>query len=216
MACTSRQRSTRPHQGHPRAATITPPSHAVEDERSAARRVGLRAAMHFAEHSGEPATRHMTLDAEDIESIATRVVELLRGELPSSAIRLADAAEVARELGVDRDWVYAHARELGATRLGSGRGRWRFDLARIRRDLASASASTSRSATTRRPRRQPKERRSEVDLLPYSEVRCAGQKRSGRAARERPPARQREVESRCTHTVEPQRGSVSDGTARYR
>ncbi len=55
----------------------------------------------------------MTLDAEDIESIAARLAELLREQMPSSASRLADAAKVARELGVDREWVYAHAHELG-------------------------------------------------------------------------------------------------------
>ena len=73
----------------------------------------------------------MTLDPEDIESIAARVAELLREQMPQTASRLADAAEVARELGVDRDWVYAHARELGGTRLGGERGRLRFDLVRI-------------------------------------------------------------------------------------
>ena len=92
------------------------------------------------ERSGKTESQGMTLDADDIEAIATRVVELLRDEAPPSPARLADAAEVARELGVDRDWVYAHARELGATRLGGDHGRWRFDLARIRRDLACPAA----------------------------------------------------------------------------
>jgi hypothetical protein len=128
----------------------------------------------------------MTLDAEDIESIAARVAELLRDEAPASAVRLADAAEVARELGVDRDWVYAHARELGATRLGGARGRWRFDLARIRRDLACPSPTKRRSTTRRRSYRQPKKSCGDVDLIPYTEVRSTGQISSGRAARQRP------------------------------
>jgi hypothetical protein len=128
----------------------------------------------------------MTLDAEDIESIAARVVELLRDKAASSPARLADAAEVARELGVERDWVYAHAHELGATRLGGDRGRWRFDLTRIRRDLACQSASASRSSAKRRPRRQQaKGRRGEVELIPYSEVRCTGQ--IGRGGAQTPP-----------------------------
>lgn len=114
----------------------------------------------------------MTLDAEDIESIATRVAELLRDEMPA---RLADAAEVARELGVDRDWVYAHARDLGATRLGGNRGRWRFDLARIRRDLACPPTSKSRS-TARRRGQPPKKPRGHVELIPYTEVRSTGTK----------------------------------------
>lgn len=129
----------------------------------------------------------MTLDAEDIESIAARVAELLREQMPLSASRLADAAEVARELGVDRDWVYAHAHELGGTRLGGDRGRLRFDLARIRRDLACPAGTRSRPAATRRPRRQPPtRRRGDVELIPYPEVQCTGQAQSGRATRQRP------------------------------
>jgi hypothetical protein len=142
--------------------------------------------MRFGERSGEAESQGMTLDADDIESIATRVAELLRDEVPSSPVRLADAAEVARELGVDRDWVYAHARDLGATRLGGDHGRWRFDLARIRRDLACPSPTRHRSATRRRSCQQPKKRRGDVDLIPYSEVRSTGQISSGRAARQRP------------------------------
>jgi len=128
----------------------------------------------------------MTLDPEDIESIAARVAELLREQQPSAS-RLADAAEVARELGVDRDWVYEHAEELGAARLGGARGRLRFDLVRIRRDLACSDDAASGPAIVRRPRRQPRNRRrGDVELIAYSEVRCTGQTRSGRAARQRP------------------------------
>jgi hypothetical protein len=133
----------------------------------------------------------MTLDAEDIESIAARLAELLREQMPSSPSRLADAAEVARELGVDRDWVYAHAEELGGARLGGERGRLRFDLARIRRDLACPAGTRSRPAATRRPRRQPPtRRRGDVELIPYTEVRCTGQAKSGRGRRgNAPPTR---------------------------
>ncbi len=130
----------------------------------------------------------MTLDPDDIESIAARVSELLREQKPQSASRFADAAEVARELGVDRDWVYAHAEELGAARLGGARGRLRFDLVRIRRDLACPAGARSRPAVARRPRRQPPtRRRGEVELIPYSEVRCTGQAKSGRGRRRNAP-----------------------------
>jgi hypothetical protein len=136
----------------------------------------------------DPPPTLMTLDADDIEAIATRVAELLRDEAPASSPRLADAAQVARELGVDREWVYAHARDLGATRLGGDRGRWRFDLARIRRDLACPAASTSRPSGRRRPRRQqPKRRRGDVELIPYSEVRSSRQANSGRGRRANAP-----------------------------
>jgi hypothetical protein len=113
----------------------------------------------------------MTLDADDIESIATRVAELLRDEVPPSPARLADAAEVARELGVDRDWVYAHARELGGVRLGGERGRLRFDLAKVRRQLACPREPKLVERPRSRPRRHSRRPCGNVDLLPYTEVR---------------------------------------------
>jgi hypothetical protein len=133
----------------------------------------------------------MTLDQDDIDLIAARVAELLRDDAPPRSTRLADAAAVALELGVDREWVYAHADELGGTRLGGGRGRLRFDLARIRRDLACPADTGNRPATARRPRRQPPtRRRGEVELIPYTEVRSTGQAKGGRGRRgNAPPAR---------------------------
>jgi len=74
----------------------------------------------------------MTLDHEDIEAIAERaahrVVQLL--ERPSPGARqLLDPKELARELNVSLDYVYAHAADLGAMRLGDGpKARLRFDL----------------------------------------------------------------------------------------
>ena len=55
------------------------------------------------------------LDAVSIEAIAHRVAELLGDGRP-----LLDAAAVARQLGRSRAWVYQHAAELGAVRLGDG------------------------------------------------------------------------------------------------
>lgn len=66
----------------------------------------------------------MSLDPAEVEQIAARVAELLRHEPPP---RFIDAATLARELSVERDWVYEHAAELGAIRLGGVRGRLRFD-----------------------------------------------------------------------------------------
>jgi hypothetical protein len=49
-----------------------------------------------------------------------------------STPQLVDAAAVAAMLGVTRGWVYEHATELGAVRLGSGtRPRLRFDPQRV-------------------------------------------------------------------------------------
>ena len=94
-------------------------------------------------------TRAVTLDDEDIEAVAARVVELLH-EQPGATGRLVDAATLARTLNVDRDWVYARARELGAVRLGAGpKARLRFDIARARAALAASGRSTRLPRTGR-------------------------------------------------------------------
>src|SRR4051794_39418316 len=79
----------------------------------------------------------MKLDAEDIEAVALRVADLLRAQ-PNNPDRLVDAAELARILGVERDWVYARAQRLGAVRLGDGpKAPLRFDVRRVRALLAT-------------------------------------------------------------------------------
>jgi hypothetical protein len=129
----------------------------------------------------------MRLDDEDIERIAARVIELLQEEGTTGAARYVDAALVAQKLGVDRDWVYAHARELGGVRLGGPHGRLRFDLQKIRRQLDCPDEGRLRPGERRptRPRKRRPRRLGNVDLLPYAEVRSTGQI-GGRAARERP------------------------------
>ena len=64
-----------------------------------------------------------------IDSARDCLVELLDGREPRA---LLTAAAVAQRLSVERGWVYAHATELGAVRLGGGpRSRLRFDPAVI-------------------------------------------------------------------------------------
>lgn len=69
--------------------------------------------------------------AVDVEAIARRVVEMLGDRLIvglANGPDLVDAAELARRLGTRRSWIYSHAAELGAIRLGAGpRPRLRFD-----------------------------------------------------------------------------------------
>ena len=90
-------------------------------------------------HHAAPDRPPMTLDADDIEAVAARVVELLV-EQTGVPGRYVDAATVARTLGVDRDWVYSRARQLGAVRLGDGpKARLRFDIERVRAALAEAA-----------------------------------------------------------------------------
>jgi hypothetical protein len=66
------------------------------------------------------------------ELTARRTVEFLRSPARSVDAQSAqvDAATVARELGVSRQFVYEHARELGGRRLPTGGAKppWRFDL----------------------------------------------------------------------------------------
>jgi hypothetical protein len=120
------------------------------------------------------------LSAECIDAIARRVVELMREQAPAAAApELVDAAEVARLLGVERSWVYDHAEDLGAIRLGDGdKPRLRFDPARIsemravqssRRAPAAKSAKPEREAAVASTRTRPGARkgaRSTPELLP--------------------------------------------------
>jgi hypothetical protein len=67
------------------------------------------------------------LDPQTVEAIARRVVELLE-KRGLQGRELVDAAELARRLGIERSWVYSHAIELGAVKLGTGaKPRLRFD-----------------------------------------------------------------------------------------
>jgi hypothetical protein len=78
----------------------------------------------------------VALSREDVDAVAKRVVQLIQetglrngySGIAAPSVRLVDAATVAQMFGVERDWVYAHAAELGAIRLGGERGRLRFDL----------------------------------------------------------------------------------------
>jgi hypothetical protein len=101
----------------------------------------------------------MNLDADDIEAVAARVVELLE-ERDDPSARLVDAATLARALRVERDWVYARAGELGAIRLGDGpRAPLRFDLRRVRAVLDAGDGRQARPAEpTPRRRGRPRKR----------------------------------------------------------
>jgi hypothetical protein len=62
------------------------------------------------------------------EAVAQRVLELVDERQASEFV---DAAELARALGVEREWVYAHSDQVGAIRLGDGpRPRLRFEVGR--------------------------------------------------------------------------------------
>lgn len=90
------------------------------------------------------ASTRIKLDPQAVEAIARRVVEILerRG---LQGRELVDAAELARRFGIERSWVYSHAIELGAVKLGDGpKPRLRFDpqiAARVLRRVGDGSAA---------------------------------------------------------------------------
>jgi hypothetical protein len=97
-----------------------------------------------------PGTRREAADYDDaalerlaellVERLAELLVERLAvrlgGLLPEQVAPLVDAVEIARLLGRTRSWVYEHAGELGAIRLGSGpRPRLGFSPSRVAQHL---------------------------------------------------------------------------------
>lgn len=79
---------------------------------------------------------------------------------PQRTNRLVDSAELARQLGVSRDTIYAHAEELGGGRIGNGpRGRLRFDLdialeCWMHRSVGEGSAGGDVAAQAQKTRRR--------------------------------------------------------------
>lgn len=96
------------------------------------------------------------MGAVAVEAIARRVVELLeRRERLAMEPRYVDAATLAHDLSVERDWVYAHAPELGAIRLGGPRGRLRFDRYLVAERLSDSEAQGSARRANGGPPQSP-------------------------------------------------------------
>lgn len=89
--------------------------------------------------SAEPPKRDAHYEERLADVLAARMLELLVPVFEELAATrpgggLVDAATLARELGVSRQFVYDHAEELGGLRFGSGRRpRLRFELATAKR-----------------------------------------------------------------------------------
>lgn len=133
--------------------------------------------------SSQPSQRALDLGVWEralADAVADRVAYLLSSR-PQS-VNLVDAATVAEALSVSRDWVYAHAAELGGRRIGRGnRGRLRFDLGYVL-DTWRSSESTTPGGEVQRPRRPITQRAkstpapSEGELLPIRRPRGRGRR----------------------------------------
>jgi hypothetical protein len=114
------------------------------------------------------ASARIKLDPQTIEAVARRVVELLKKQGLQNR-ELVDAAELARQLGIERSWVYSHAIELGAVKLGHGaKPRLRFDpevAARVLRRVNEGSAADPPARSGKRAS-QPRGSEGRVELLP--------------------------------------------------
>jgi len=108
----------------------------------------------------------MRLDPADIEQIARQVADLIAATQARPSGQFVDAAELAELLGVERDWVYAHANALGAIRLGGPRGRLRFDLRRVQDAWPAPTATTGARQGTGRSRKK-RARATGAGLIPY-------------------------------------------------
>jgi hypothetical protein len=110
-----------------------------------------------------------TPDPEFVEAVARRVVELLedgddKGALAREGALSLTVAQVAARYGVSRSWVYAHQRELGAMRLGSGpRARLRFNSTVV----ANAISAFDRAYSSREPHLIETRRRRGIPLIPF-------------------------------------------------
>jgi hypothetical protein len=115
------------------------------------------------------ASTRIKLDPQAIEAISRRVVELLEAK-GLQRRELVDAAELARRLGIERSWVYAHAIELGAVKLGDGpKPRLRFDPEIANRVVQKWGKSRAADPPTRSGERVGQPRRgggAEIPLLP--------------------------------------------------
>jgi hypothetical protein len=113
----------------------------------------------------------VVIDEGQLDRLA-ELVAVKFGALPIQEEQLVDVGTVARYLGVDPAWVYAHADELGARRLGSGaRPRLRFSLQEVSAKLTRRSSVSEPKLRAKAPRPRSRRKRqshteSDVDLLP--------------------------------------------------
>lgn len=89
-----------------------------------------------------------------MDAVVTRIIDLIRMDglisPAGGAQRWLDAQQVAKQLGVSREWVYEHADELGARRIGNGpRPRLRFPVLALFTGRGARFAPLERSSHSR-------------------------------------------------------------------
>lgn len=141
-----RQRGYSAYRQRADATTSSLSVHVTHHQRQVARQVLLSA------------LSSMKLDPADIEQIARQVADLIAATQTWPSAQFVDAAELAALLGVERDWVYAHANTLGAIRLGGPRGRLRFDLRRVQNVWPAPKSDEARRTGRSRKKRPPAKR----------------------------------------------------------
>jgi hypothetical protein len=156
------------------AAGATPhPSSGPGDRNGASRPTQQAPGFAIAFGGAESSGRIVDLPAVTIDAIARRVVELLDDQLAGAKepAALIDVGELARRTGISRTWIYTHALDLGAIRLGSGpKARLRFNPDTVERLLtAGHPQAVKTAAATARRRRTPSP--PDVELLPIGHPR---------------------------------------------
>lgn len=84
-----------------------------------------------------PRRVEVDLSPRAVEQVAQRVAQLLGHRDTQRRPELLTADELARELRVERPWIYKHRHMLGGERIGDGpKAPWRFDEDTATRALA--------------------------------------------------------------------------------
>jgi hypothetical protein len=113
----------------------------------------------------------VTLDSETIEQLADAIADRLEARRFEGS-RWVSVAVVAAHLSVERSYVYEHATELGARRLGDGpKARLRFRLDLVDQSIPCVTGRESNGAQERmvtpsRRRRQSRRLGTGAPLLP--------------------------------------------------
>ena len=100
----------------------------------------------------------LRLHPADLEQLADLIVAKLA---PAAPGRLLTASEAAERLGVTREWLYDHADQLQAVRLGTGpKARLRFDPEQVTAALQSFDAGKGSQPPDPAPPRASRRRAS--------------------------------------------------------